>query len=133
MNRTTTLGLSGLSSPSNTVVEDIQVVATVVLPLHHQSQSTKPRTRPSRLPQKTMRLAHPSLVAHLRPSLKDLTQALTDMVPHHLPSQKDTTHTTDMALTTDELVAVAAADVEVHGVAAATLDNLLASPHSCRT
>ena len=107
--------------------------ATVDLPLHHQSQSTKPRTHPSRLPQKKMKLVHPSLVAHLLPSLKDLTQALTDMVPHHLPSQKDTTHTTDMALTTDELVAVAAADVEAHGVAAASSVHPLAHLLSCRT
>ena len=132
MNRTTTLGLSGLSSPSNTVVEDMELVVTVVLPLHRQSQSTKLRTRPSRLPPKTMRLAHPSPVAHHLPSPRVLTQVLTDTVPHHLHSQKVTTHTTDMALTTEELAAVAAADVAVHGVAAATLDHPLVYPHSCR-
>ena len=107
-------------------------VATVDPPLHRLPHSTKLKTRPSRLPQKTMRLAHPSPVAHHLPSPRVLTQVLTDTVPHHLHSQKVTTRTTDMALTTDELAVAAAADVEAHGVAAATLDHPLAYPHSCR-
>ena len=107
-------------------------VATVDPPLHRLPQSTKLKTRPFRLPQKTMRLAHPSPVGHHLPSSRVLTQALTVTVPHHLHSQKVTTHTTDMVLTTDELAAVAAADVEVHGVVAATLDPPLVFPHSCR-
>lgn len=132
MNRTTTLGLSGPSSLSNTVVEDMEVADTVDLPLHPQFQSTKLRTRPSRLPQKIMRLAHPSPVAHL-PSQRALTQALTDMIPL-LHSQKATTHTTDMVHTTDAAVAaVVAVDVEVPGVTAATSDHPPVFPPSCRT
>lgn len=80
-----------------------------------------------------MRLAHPSLVAHLLPSLKDLTRALTDTVPHHLCSLKATTHTTDMVHNTDGVAVVAAADVAVNGVAAATSDHLLVFLLSCRT
>lgn len=110
----------------------MEVVATVDPPLHRLPVSTKLKTRPFRLPQKIMRLAHPSPVGHHLPSPRVLTQALTDTVPHHPRSQKATTHTTDMALTTDELAAVAAADVEVHGVVAATLDPPLVFPHSCR-
>merc|ERR1712137_71837 len=122
-NQTTTLGDSGRSSPSSTVVEDTELVVTVALPPHHRPQSTKLKTRPSRLHMKTMRLAHPSPVAHHLPSQRVPTQVLTDMAPN-LHSQKATTHTTDMVLTTDELAAVAAADVEAHGVAAANSDHL---------
>lgn len=114
------------------MVEGTELVAAVSLLLRRQSQSTKLRTRPPRLPQKTTRLAPPSLVAHHLPSLRVLTQVLTDTVPHHLHSRKVTTHTTDMALTTDELAVAAAADVEAHGVAAATLDHPLVYPPSCR-
>jgi hypothetical protein len=111
----------------------MEVADTVDLPLHPQFQSTKLRTRPSRLPQKTMRLAHPSPVAHHLPSQRALTQVLTDMVPL-LHSQKATTHTTDMVHTTDAAVAaVVAADVEVPGVAAASSDHPPVFPPSCKT
>jgi hypothetical protein len=56
-----------------------------------------------------------------------------DTVPHHLHSQKATTLTTDMVHTTDELAVAAAADVEVHGAAAANLDHLMVLPLSCKT
>ena len=81
-------------------------------------------------------MVHPSTVArrhhHLSP--KDLTH-LMDMVPHHHHSRTATTHTTDMAhtSTTDELGVVAAADVEAHGVAAASSVHPLAHLLSCRT
>ena len=115
------------------MVEDIQeLVATVDLLLHRQSQSTKLRTRPSQLPQRNMRLAHPNTVAHRLPSRRALT-LLMDTVPHHLHSQKATTRTADMVHTTDELAVAAAADVEVHGVAAASLAHLMVLPPSCRT
>lgn len=82
---------------------------------------------------KTTRLAHPSLVAHRLPSLTVTPQVLMDTALHHLHSQKVTTHTTDMVHTTDELAAVAAADVEAHGEAAATSDHPPVLPPSCRT
>jgi hypothetical protein len=107
-------------------------VATVDPPLHRLPQSTKLKTRPLRLPQKTMRLVHPNPVAHHLPSLRDLTQALTDTVPHLPRFQRVTTHTMDMVLTTDGLAAVAVADVVDLGVAAATLDPPLVFPHLCR-
>ena len=110
----------------------MEVVATVDPPLHRLPVSTKLKIRPSRLPQKTVRLAHPNPVAHHLPSPRVLTQALTDTAPHHLHSQKVTTHTTDMVLTTDGLAADAVADVVDLGVAAATLDPPLVFPRSCR-
>jgi hypothetical protein len=110
----------------------MELVATVDLPPHRQSQSTKPRTRPSRLPQRNMRLALPNPVAHRLHSQRVLT-LLMNTVLHHLRSLKATTHTTDMAHTTDELAAVAAADVEVHGAAAANLDHLTVLRPSCKT
>jgi hypothetical protein len=98
------------------VVEDTELMATVDLPLHRQSQSMKLRTRPSRLPQKITRLAHPSPVAH------------------HLHSRRATTHTMDMVHTTDVAVAVVAAeDVEVLGVVAANSDHPPVFPPSCKT
>ena len=114
------------------MVEDTELVATVDLLLHRQFQSTKLKTRPSRLPQRNMRLARPSLVVHHLHSQRALT-LLMDTVPHHLLSLKATTLTTDMVHTTDELAAVAAADVEVHGVAAGSLDHLMVLPPSCKT
>ena len=109
----------------------MEVVATAVLPLHRQSQSTKLKTRQSQLPRMTMRLAHPNPVAHHLHSMRVLTQVLTDTVLHH-HSQKATTHTTDMVHTTDAVAAVAAADVEAHGVAAATSDHPPVFLLSCR-
>jgi len=111
----------------------MELAGTMDLLLLCQSQSTKFKTRPSRLSQKIMRLAHPSPVAHHLHSPKVLTQALTDMVVHHLHSQKATTRTTAMVHTTDELAVVAAAAVEVHGLAVAPLDHPPVLPLSCKT
>jgi hypothetical protein len=114
------------------VVEDTEVVATVDLLLHRQYPSTKLKTRPSRLHQKT-RLAHPRLVAHHLLSLRALTQAPTDTVPH-LHSQKVTTLTMAMDHTTDAaVVVVAAADVEARGVVVVSSDHPPVFPPSCKT
>jgi len=115
------------------VAEDTEVVATVDLPRHRLQQNTTLKIRPSLLPLKTTRLARQNPVAHHLLSLRDPTQALTDMVPHRLHSQKVTTRTTDTVPTMDELAVAAAADVEVHGAAAATLDHLLVLLPSCKT
>jgi hypothetical protein len=131
-NRTTTLGVSGHSSLSSTVVEDTDIVATTGLPPLHRSRNMRLKTRPSRH-QTNMKLVHPNLVVRHLHSPRALTHP-TGMVLPHLYSQTATTRTTDLAHThtTVALVVAAAADV-VHGVAAVTLAPLPARQLSCKT
>jgi hypothetical protein len=132
-NRMTTLGVSGHSSHSSTVAEDMDTAVTMdLLPLH-RFRNTRLKTRPSRHPTNT-KLAHPNTVVRRLHSLRALTH-LTETAPLHLHSRTVITRIMAQARTNTTVapVVAAVADVEVHGVAVVTLALLPVRQLSCKT
>jgi hypothetical protein len=128
-------GVNGPSSLSHTVVEDTKLAVIVDLPLHHLARTTRPKTRPSRLHQKSMKVARLNTTVDrrlLHSKVTTIHTGHTTALHRLLHSQAATTRTTDTALTAALAVAAVAGE-EVHVVAVVPSAHPPALQPSCKT